>query len=126
MKPGYLWQIHAACCTHFVGDHRYIYFKRIQRSVALPRKEELSCFRIFLWHLLQTIPCFRFLGFKQRNPLFPLSLVGENREADLSRERCRAVWSATGKEACAESPEGLEELRERLQRRWSLKSIPKG
>ena len=51
-------------------------------------------------------------GLQTEKPPFPLSLVGENREADLSRERCRAVWSAPGKEACAESPEGLKQLRE--------------
>lgn len=65
-------------------------------------------------------------GLQTEKPPFPLSLVGENREADLSREKCRAVWSAPGKEECTESLEGLELLRERLQRRWSLKSISKG
>lgn len=64
-------------------------------------------------------------GLQTEKPPFPLSLVGENRGRSVQREMQR-VWSAPGKEECTESPEGLELLRERLQRRWSLKSIPKG
>ena len=87
-------------------------FQKDSTISSLTKKTGTVLFQDISLALTADYTLFQAPGLQTEKPPFPLSLVGENREADLSRERCRAVWSAPGKEACAESPEGLKQLRE--------------